>query len=384
MKKYVMPLIVGLSLVTAGCGTADVELKTTGQGNAVLNEDQSPKREVIAELKQTATETPERDKVKEEMAAQPEYKDGLHGKQTEPLLERLTIQQVEGEAALQAIDQVYGLDDFSKEGILFNGDESNLGFWIGLKTPDERLDQLVEILQEKVDSGEILAKYIHFFKNDFTEAEQRTLTDQVAKALKEYVVNHYNPDAVSYSASVDTLTGNIQIGHNFLENEQMEELKETFADYNVVFTQEGRMIPKEGEPDIIYPDKEFTDQPVEEGSIIVSVEGGRFLTDWTYFEFKGAEKKLKAGQRVIVSASGAIMESLPAQGRASFVEVLPDYKPKGADLSESQIAVKAIEEIQGKTKFAPNIRSITYHPEKDEWTVSVSHDEETELTFKDE
>ncbi|MFC4409132.1 DUF3221 domain-containing protein [Chungangia koreensis] len=382
MKKYILPIGVALLLILAGCGTSGKQPVSLGQAPKV--QDQESEREIIAELKQTATETPERNQVKQEITEQPEFKDGLHGKPSESLLELLTVQQVEGEAALQAIDQVYGLEEFREEGILFYGDESNLGFWIGLKKPDERLNQIVDILQKKVDRGEILAKYIHFFKNDFTEAEQRTLTDQVAKALKQYVVNHYNPDAVSYSASVDTLTGNIQIGHNFLENEQMEQLKETFAGYNIVFTQEGRMIPKEGEPDVKYPEEEYTAQPIEEGSIIVSVGDGRFLTDWTYFEFKGAEKKLKAGQRVIVAAAGGIMESMPAQGRASFVELLPDYKPDGADLSESIIALKAISEAEKKSNFAPNIGSITYNSEKDEWTVSISQDEDYELTFKDE
>lgn len=383
MKTLFKPFVIISILLIAGCGTSE-ENHTAKLGQGTEVETKKSEREIITELKQTTTETPERDRAKEEIMDLPEFKDGLHGKQTDKLLERLTIQQVEGEAALAAVDKVYGLEVFGKEGILFYGDEENLGFWIGIKTPDDRLDQLVSILQEEVDQGKILAKYIHLFKSDFTEAEQRSLTDQVAKALKEYVVQHYNPDAVSYSASVDTLTGNIEIGHNFLEKEQMEQLKEKFADHHVVFVQEGRMVPKEGEPDVIYSDEEFTDQPINEGSIIVSVEKDRFLTDWTYYEFDGAGKKLEAGQRVIVASSGPILESLPAKGRASFVEILPDYKPKGADLSESQVAIKAIEVAEKKSKFAPNILEITYNAERDEWTVSITHEEDQELTIKDE
>lgn len=382
MKRTIIPITIALLLSVAGCGTSDQEPMPSGASTDVEKE---TKREIIAELKQTVSETPKRDLVIEEIKDYPEFKDGPHDKQTERLIETLAVQQMEGEAALAAIENVYGGEnEFRKEGILFYGTNEEPGFWIGIKNPDERVDELVNILQEKVDKGEILAKYITIIKNDFTEEEQRALTDKVAKVLKEYVVNHYNPDVVSYSASVDTRTGNIEIGHNFLEKEQMEQLKEEFSGYTVVFEQQGQMVPKEGEADVKYPNEEFSSTLVNDGSIIIRVGKNGFLTAMTIFDFKDAEKKLKPGQRVIVAASGGIMESLPAQGKASFVEVLPDYKPEGADLSESEVAVMAIKETEDRSMFVPSIVSIIYNEDRDEWTVSISQEEEYELVFKDE
>ena len=65
-----------------------------------------------------------------------------------------------------------------------NGAEQS-GIWIGLKDPDERVQQLLDLLQPKVDAGEILAEPIYIFRSPHTEKELYELQDEVAAALKE-------------------------------------------------------------------------------------------------------------------------------------------------------------------------------------------------------
>jgi len=367
MKKYITPIGIALLLTVAGCGTSDKEQITLGQGSEV--EKKETEREIIAELEQTVTETPERDKVLAEIEEQPEFRDGIYGKPTDGLAESLSVQQVEGSIAIAALEEVYGgQKGFHKEGILFFGADEDPGFWIGIKNPDERLDELLQILQGKVDSGKILAKYIHIFKSDFTEEEQWALTDQVHMEVRKMSEEFHNPGSASMGISVDTLTGNIEISHNFLSDEQKEQLKELFVDHIIIFSVQGRMAPKEGEPDVLYPEKEFTNVPHSEGNFILSVEENRFFTGSMYYDFTDAQKKLKAGQRVIVTDTGSIAMSMPGQGTAVLVEVLADYRPDGADLTESQVVAIAAEKPIGF------IEKIEFDQDADQWIVFNSQD----------
>lgn len=367
MKKYITPIGIALLLTVAGCGTSDKEQITLVQGSEVRKKE--TEREIIAELEQTVTETPERDKVLAEIEEQPEFKDGIYGKPTDGLAENLSVQQVEGPIAIEALEEVYGgQNGFHKEGIILFGTDEDPGFWIGIKNPDERLDELLKILQGKVDSGELLAKYIHIFKSDFTEEEQWALTDQVHREVRKIGEEFHNTGAASIGVSVDTLTGNIEISHNFMTDEQKEQLKEIFVDHNIVFSVQGRMAPKEGEPDVLYPEKKFTNVPHSEGQFILSVEEDRFFTGSMYYDFTDAKKKLKAGQRVIVTDTGSIAMSMPGQGTAVLIEVLADYRPDGADLTESQVAAIAAEKPIGF------IEKIEFDQDADQWIIFNSQD----------
>ncbi|AYC30139.1 DUF3221 domain-containing protein [Paenisporosarcina cavernae] len=369
MKKYITPIGIAVLFIVTGCGTAVKEPVTNGEGSGSEVQKKEIEREIIVELKQPKIETPERDKVKAEIKERPEFKDGIYGKQTDELAENLTVQQIEGPIAITALEEVYGgQNGFQKEGIIFYGTDENPGFWIGIKNPDERLDELVKILQAKVDSGVISAKYIHIFKSDFTHEEQRALMDQVNREVKKMVEEFHNPNAVGYSVSVDTLTGNIEIDHNFLTEKQIEHLKESFDRHKIVFSIQGKMAPDEGEPDVIYPEKEFTTTQHSEGELILGVEKDRFFTGSMYYDFTDAKKKLKTGQRVLVSTTGMIMESFPGQGRAVVVEILPDYKPDGANLTESQVVAIAAQNKIGV------IEKIEFNQDEDEWIVSSNKD----------
>lgn len=151
------------------------------------------------------------------------------------------------------------------------------------------------------------------------------------------------------------------------------------------------MIPKEGEPDTFYPEKEFTDRPSKEGDYILQLSEDGFLAvsaqghvynkatgelhfGATHFSFPEAAKKLKIGQRVEVEADGPIMESYPGQGGALYVTVLPEYKPAGANMSESQVVRKAIPEAE-KTSGDELliIRDISYNAETSTWTVNFQY-----------
>lgn len=378
MKKYIFPIGIALVMTTSGCGSAEKEPTEIRQSSDIQNKE--TQREIIVELKQTVAETPERDRITEEIKEKQEFKDGIYGTPTDGLAENLSVQQVEGPIAIAALEEVYGGENgFRKEGILFYGTNEEPGFWIGIKNPDERVDELVNILQEKVDKGEIIAKYIYIFKNSFTQDEQRVLTDKAHREVSKMAKAFHNPGAAISGVSVNTLNGVIEIEHNFLTGDQMEQLRELFPDHVIEFTVQGRMAPKEGEPDVVYPEKKYTDVPNSKGEYILSIEENEFFIGSTYYEFTEAKKKLKVGQRVIVTDTGYGTLSYPGQGTAIFVEVLPDYKPDGADLSEFEVAAIAAEKPIVKSKRY--IQSIEYVSEEDQWVVSLSKDT---VVIKDE
>lgn len=276
------------------------------------------------------------------------------------------------------------------------------GFWIGMKEPDKRLDQLMQELQKQVDAGDILAKYIYVYRSSYTQKELDSITNKVAESLSEMAEDHEKPNRVSFGVYVNTATEMIEISHDFLTDEQKDSLEQTFAGNKIAFTQDGMMVPVGEEPEITYPSEKTINKPSKEGSYVISVnENGMMVVDAKAmnfgesggenefysaisFSFPDADKKLEVGQRVKVESSGPIMESYPAQGTAKFVEVLPEYKPENADLSESQIVRSAVESAQAKSNWVPAIRSIDYDEKADAWTVSIKQEEEVyEIEIED-
>lgn len=377
MKKILSTLFI-TALLLGGCGTGESPRHGAVEVSKTLKKVSG--REIIAELKQTVKESPERDKAAVAQTESHEYKEGLFGEPTPELAEDMAVQAIEGPIAIEAMMKVYGgHESFENEGVLFfenqmSGAEQS-GIWIGVKEPDERVQKLLDELQPKVDAGQILAEPIYIFRSPHTQKELYELQNEVGRALKGM-----KSERGSYGLSVNTITGIIEIDHDFLKPAQQKELENMFPDRTFQFEQEGRMVAEPGESSIIYPEQTFTDTPVSEGGFILSAgEGKIFVAGGTegevYYHFPEADK-LNVGQRVKVEASGGIMESYPAQGGAKFVEVLPDYKPAGAVLSESQAVAKAIEMTDGKTAFGfLVIQEISFDEKEKKWVFKIREDD---------
>ncbi|WP_252501784.1 DUF3221 domain-containing protein [Sporosarcina sp. Marseille-Q4943] len=337
--KYSVSILLGAALILGGCGT-----DASPQNSFVVDSGwptlkKVSGREIIAELKQTVEETPIRDK-RATIETPPEFEEP-----TKETVEDLNVNTIEGPAVFQAVEKVYGEGGIHHEGVIFfelqTKGAAQSGVWIGLKEPDERVQQLLDLLQPKVDAGEILAEPIYIFRSPHTEKELYDQQEEVTEALKSM-----ESEQGSFGLYVNIITGDIEVTHDFLKPEQQEELRKLFADHTIIFEQDGRMVPEPGESRIIPPEQTYTDTPVEEGGFILSAgEGTIFVAGGTksavYYKFPEADK-LKVGQRVNVERSGPILESYPGQGTAKFVEVLPDYKPANAKLSESQAVEKAL------------------------------------------
>lgn len=397
MKKAM--LLIGLLLILGACGAA-----TGGTNSGDKKEDTAEEakdggvivsgREIIASLEQTATDTSIRDGKLAGIKKSDDFTGGYMGEPTDELAEDMAVQQIEGFAADQALTQVYGdYEELNKIGVIFyenqqSGAEQS-GFWIGLKEPDERLDEFLAILQEQVDAGKILAEPIYIYKSDYSQEDLEKLMYDASKIMRPMQEAHSNPSVASYSVSGNTLTGALEIGHNFLTEEQQQEIIEAFPDHEVIIEQEGRMVPLPGEPDVVYPEPETVDELSLEGTYLVDVTEDSIMVvavtpnDYsvaggeekhfsaTGFSFKGAAGKLEVGQRVKVEAAGGIMTSDPAQGTAVFVEVLPAYQPKGADLSEKEVVQQALESAGDLSKGVPAIDVLQYDSAADLWKVTV-------------
>ncbi|MBD7985227.1 DUF3221 domain-containing protein [Sporosarcina sp. Sa2YVA2] len=380
MKNRVALTMLGVAFLLGGCGAGSPDAL---RGSAIVDDHgwktikEVSGREIIAELKQTVKESSAREKKAEEQKEMPEYKDGVWGEPTPELAENLAIQAIEGPVALEAVENVYG--NFDGEGVLFlenqfDGAEQS-GVWIGVKEPDERLQQLLDVLQPKVDAGEILAEPIYIYRSLHTQKELYALQEDVAEVLKEM-----DQGRGSFSLSVNTITGDIEIGHDFLKSEQQKELEAKFLDHRFVFTQEGNMVAEPGEPSIIWADETYTETPVEEGGFLLSIKEGQIFVaggteDAIYYSFPEA-RELKVGMRVRVESTGMILESYPGQGSAKFVEVLPDYKPAGAMLSESEAVVKALDAYEKSPLDIMLIQRISYDTKKNVWIFNVLQDRE--------
>lgn len=404
MGKYKGKLVLILSyiFILVGCGTTGQDVSNaSGTEWEVIKEIND--RKIIAELEQTTNNPQLRKKKAEEVLVSPEFTE-----MTEEFKEDIAYQLIEAEIVMSTIEDHYGgHSGFYQEGIIFmeNKDLGSEypGIWIGIKNPDERLSKVLDTLQEKVDDGEILAKYIYFYQNDLSQADMETLTEKVSASVLEFAQQHEKPNQVSWNIYVNPNSNTIELTHNFLVEENINQLQSSFADYEFNIVQDGRLVPTSDEPDVIYPDKKTISTPSKEGSYVVTVDENGMLVvaasanDFSdtggvsefygaiHLQFPGANKKLEVGQRIKVETSGPILESYPAQGTAIFVEVLPEYKPADADLSEFVVVRQAISQAFEKSLWHPIIRNLEYDADADVWTVSIQQEDmQYEVEVKDE
>jgi hypothetical protein len=420
MKKHHIHIaFLSLSLILSACGTkedftdkADINLDGKNTANIQAAPVTPPVndsgwetietisyRNIIAKLK-PAKESLARDQRLNEIKEGSEFKKGLFGEPTDELAEGLSVQSIEGSYAIPLLEKIYGgYKGLDQAGVVFYENKASgadqSGLWIGIKKPDERLKKFMEEMQVKVDAGELKAEYIYIFHTTHTTAEDNQLMGHVHSAVSKFGMDHEKRDQLSLSTSVDTITGNIEIGHNFLTEEQKERLRKQFSEYTIVFEQEGSMVPIGDEPDTTYPAEAYTDKLSKEGAYVMGVSvKGIFVVEAKaqdfsktggknefysaiHYSFPEASKKLKVGQRVLVEASGPIQTSYPGRGTALYVEVLPEYKPEEADLSESQVVQEALEKTKDKNKGAVQaISNLSYNNETDQWTVSFKQDQE--------
>ncbi|WNS82277.1 DUF3221 domain-containing protein [Domibacillus sp. DTU_2020_1001157_1_SI_ALB_TIR_016] len=383
MKKIVLVLILGTLLV--GCRD---EVSSVPEEPKKQEQTSEQEKNVFVELEQTTDDTTIRDAAYEKVLHDKTLTGGYLGKVTPELKEDYGVQSIEFYAVTDAIQSIYG--NFYEYGILYlKNQESGAkesGVWVGIKNPDDKAEELARRLQKQVDEGKILAKYIHLFESEYSDQDNQDLMYEVSKAIKPMKDAMPEPERVALSISVDTITRTIEIGHDFLTDEQIEKLREKFSDHEMDFTQEGRMLPLPEEPDVEYPEEPVSHKQTKEGSWVMEVSEDSMLIvgskaydfsgtgeqehyDATYYSFPKANVKLKVGQRVIVEASGPIAESYPGQGSAKFVTVLPAYQPKGADLTEEEVVRKAIEQRK-ENSHVEGIHKITYNKEIDEWILT--------------
>ncbi|MDW0109789.1 DUF3221 domain-containing protein [Sporosarcina aquimarina] len=383
MKKRIFIAVLSSALLTGGCGTE--KTNQTPAGDSTEQRDKQviktiDGREIIAELKQTVEESPKRDSAAEEQLLSTEYKEGYLGDPSKELEEDIAVQAIEGPAAIEAIQEVYGGDEgFNNEGVLFfenQASEGNRsGIWIGLKNPDVRLKKVLDILQEKVDAGEILAEPIYFYHSPHTQQDLRVQQDKVAKA-----VSQLQEGRGSYSVSINTITGIIEIGHDFLNAEEIQQLEKQFSKSKLQFNQEGSLVAEPGQSALTMPNEKETQTPMEDGGFVLAASDEGFLVAGgtegaVSYSFAEADQ-LTVGMRVKVEATGGIAESYPGQGNAKFVEVLPDYHPAGAVLSESQVVQKA---IQKNTSDFIVIVKVSYNPKNNVWSLTLNDESVVEI-----
>ncbi|MDX8343150.1 DUF3221 domain-containing protein [Rossellomorea sp. YZS02] len=415
--KYTIMITMFLSLTACGTDTTVDRSNGEDQTQSAMPENDSgwktietvSKRSIIAKLEQSVQETPKWNQTVQGIKEGKDFQKGQFGKPTDELAEELAIQTVVGKAVMPLLEEIYGgYQGLDEAGVVFSESKSmgaeQSGFWIGIKRPDDRLEKVLTEMQKKVDAGEIKAKYLFIFYTPYTTAENNALMNKVNEKVRAIAKNHETPDRLAGEVSVDTVTGNIQIGHNFLTEDQKSNLVDSFPNRKVVFHQQGRLVPKKGEKETTYPKEKYTDELSKDGGYVMSLsEEGMLLvsakaSDYsenggvneyysaTHYSFPDASKKLKVGQRVNVEASGPIMESYPGKGKALYVDVLPEYKPSHADLTESEVVQLGIEKAKSdKDKHILAIRDISYNEDDDQWLVVFVRDKEViEIIFPDE
>lgn len=374
-------ILLGCALFIAACGTAG----ENGQGNIVKIDEETPKtvsgREIIAALEQTIKETPRRDERVLEITESEDFNSGIMGEPSKKLEEDMAVQSIEFFAVMEAIEKVYGgHEQFDEVGVLFLENQmqeaEQSGVWLGVKEADEQIDALIHELQPKVDAGEILAEPIYIYRSPHTQKELNELQDEVAKVLQPMA-----PKINSGQLTVNTITGDIEIEHDFLTEVQQEELRAKFAKHTIHFEQVGRMVAKPGESIIIYPDDQYTTEAPTEGGYIVQANQKSFLITGKnygaiYFEYPGEIEQVQVGQRVEVEAAGGIAQSYPGQGTAKYIEVLPEYKPENAFLSESEVVQQAAAIAFERSNWAPHLETVTYDEKTKKWHVNIMQDEE--------
>jgi len=382
MKKFGYGVLLSSTLLLTSCGTS-VSEETNGQPDIVEDEFKSINlvngREIIVELEQTVKETPARDLAAKEVI-------DIDGETSKELAEEMVIQTIEAEAIIEGIKEFYGdLTEFEKHGILFmenksQGDDQS-GIWIGLKNPDEKLNMFVDVLQSKVDAGEILAAPIFIFRSDYTQADLYELQEEILVPLQEMYLGQG-----AFGVSGNVKTGAIEITHDFLTGEQQTELREKFASHALVFEQEGQLAAQPGESILIYPEELFTTKQQTDGGYVIEANEEEFLVtggehDAVRFKYPGNIEQIKVGQRVEVDSTGMILYSYPGQGVAKYIRILPEYKPEKASSSESEVVHRVI--VLAKEKFGGviKIHSVIYDEKASEWLVTVKQDDD-KVDFK--
>ena len=366
-------------------------------------------RSIIAKLEQSVEETPKWNQIVQEVKEGKDFQKGKLGKPSDELAEELAVQTVVGNTVIPLLEGIYGgYQGLDKAGVVFFESKSRgaeqSGFWIGINKPDERLKKFITEMQKKVDAGEIKAKYLNIFYTPYTTAENNLLTDKVNEKVRTFAKKHETPDRLAGGVSVDTKTGNIEIEHNFLTEDLKEGLVNAFPTRKVFFHQQGRLVPKKGEKDTTHPKEKYTENPSKKGGYVMSLgENGLLLVsaqsddfsetggeDEYYsavsYSFPKASQKLRVGQRVNVEASGPIMASYPGEGTALYVDVLPEYKPKHADLSESKVVQLGIQKAEDdQNHHILTIRDLSYSEKEDQWTIIFVRDKEViEIIIPDE
>lgn len=357
-------------------------------------------RNIIAKLEQTIPETPKWNQTVQEVKEREDYKKGQFGKPSDELAEELAIQNIAANIVIPLLEKTYGgYKGLDEAGVIFAERKTlgakQSGFWIGIKKPDDRLKKFMGEMQKKVDAGVIKAKYIYIFHTPHTTAENNILMRKVNEKVKVIVKSHETPDRLAGGVSVDTITGNIEIEHNFLTKEQKNGLVDAFPSRKVVFHQQGRLVPKKGEKDTTYPKEKFTKSASKEGQYVMGLSeesmlvvsakamdfsqngGEKEFYSAVNYHFPAASQKLSVGQRVNIEPSGPIMESYPGQGTALYVAVLPEYKPDDADLSESEVVQLGMEKAKSeKNNNILAIRDISYNELEDLWMIEFKRDTE--------
>lgn len=150
-----------------------------------------------------------------------------------------------------------------------------------------------------------------------------------------------------------------------------------------------------------YPDEKFTSEPSLEGGYVMSLTNDGLLVvsakpdDFSdtggksefynaiYYHYPNAVEQVELGQRVRVEMTGPVAESYPGQATAKSIEVLPEYKPQGARLSEAKVIQQMLEQYESDTLII--IRSITFQQEKSLWKIKIIDGEkDLEIELKDE
>ncbi|WP_061810416.1 DUF3221 domain-containing protein [Rossellomorea vietnamensis] len=420
--KYTVMISVFLSLTACGSGSQVGTIQQSqgedqAQSQSAVPENNSgwktieiiSDRNIIAKLEQTAQETPKWNQTVQKVKEGQDYKKGQFGKPTDELANELALQSVVGNTVMPLLEEIYGgYRGLDEAGVVFSESKSRgaeqSGFWIGIKKPDDRLKKFLTEMQKKVDAGELKAKDLFIFYTPHTTAENNLLMNKVNEKVRAIVKKHETPDRLAGEVSVDTVTGNIEIGHNFLTEDQKDGLVDAFPNRKVVFHQQGRLVPKKGEKDITYPKDKYSKETSKEGEYVMNLgENGMLLVSAqsvdfsetggekefysaTRYKFPEASQKLQVGQRVKVEASGPIMESYPGQGTALYVDVLPEYKPEHADLSESKVIQSGIKKAgNDQNHYILSIRDLSYNEKEDEWTIIFLKDKEViEIVIPDE
>jgi hypothetical protein len=99
--------------------------------------------------------------------------------------------------------------------------------------------------------------------------------------------------------------------------------------------------------------------------------------------FSNAPEKVKVGDKVKVWFD-IVAESYPGQSQAEKVQILPETKPKNADLSEAEAVRKALVTDAINQQGVPAVKSVKYDEKLDSWDVLINQgEEETNVRIAD-